>query len=204
MKRAVGLMLVVAVGVCSGSALGAKPSEVLTLSGQRFAGTPTITSSSCQADGPSSFSYVATGIATGPYPGFFIEVGRVTSVGQLMVHPTSFEAVFLIVPDPSDPNPTFQRIVGTRRLDPNSVSFVHCDVAFEPTFNVFLLNGGTLYEAPIITSDGRRCLDSGRADVLLFSSRVPDEPGTGGSYDSSFGPPPFADDRAHCRGRSHT
>jgi hypothetical protein len=201
--NAVGLILVIALGIEARSALGAKPPQVLTLSGQRFAGTPTITSSSCHAEGPSSFTYVATGIADEPYHGSFTEVGRVTAVGQFDVQATSYEATFVILPDPDDPNPTFERIVGTRTLDLMSGSVVRCDAVFEPLFNLYQLNTSSLYEATIFTSDGRRCLDSGRADVQLFSTSVRDEPGTVASYASSFGPPPFAGDRARCRGRSH-
>jgi hypothetical protein len=201
MKRALGLTLVVAFAAGASSALSAKPPEVLSLSGQRFAGTPTITSSNCQAEGPSSFAYVASGIADEPYHGVFTEVGRVSSFGQFNVQATSFEATFVIVPDASDPNPTFERIVGTRSLDPTATSIVFCDAVFEPQFDFYQLFTSSLYEATIYTSDGRRCLDSGRADVQLASTRVREEAGVVATYASSFGP---GDDRARCRGHSKT
>ncbi len=66
-------------GVASGNA--AKPTLPTppTLSGESFhQDTPTITSMNCRGIVPLTFSYSATGRASGPYPGTFTVRGRVT------------------------------------------------------------------------------------------------------------------------------
>jgi hypothetical protein len=74
------------------------------LSGETFAGTPSIVSASCNPDGTSTFTYVATGVAAGPYPGFFFERGTVThgptavpGGGTVGAPILSFQANFVIL-----------------------------------------------------------------------------------------------------------
>jgi hypothetical protein len=87
-----------------------------TLTGEQFVGMPRITSASCTVTGPSTFSYTATGVATGPYPGRFTEFGTVETLERARSVVSRFRAVFAITPDPAEPNPTFRRVVGTKTL----------------------------------------------------------------------------------------
>jgi hypothetical protein len=62
----------------TGSAQTIAPS----LTGEQFVGTVTVMSPNC-TPGSASFTYVATGTASGPYPGTFTETGSVTMGPQV-------------------------------------------------------------------------------------------------------------------------
>jgi hypothetical protein len=67
-------------GVASGKAAKPTPPTPPTLSGESFhQDTPTITSMNCRGIVPLTFTYSATGRASGPYPGTFTVRGRVTA-----------------------------------------------------------------------------------------------------------------------------
>jgi hypothetical protein len=70
-------------GVASGKAAKPTPPTPPTLSGESFhEDTPTITSMNCRGFVPLTFTYSATGRASGPYPGTFTVRGRVTGNEQ--------------------------------------------------------------------------------------------------------------------------
>lgn len=74
------LALVLALATLAPSAAG-EPAAPPSLNGEKFQqAIPTITSSSCASPTP-TFTYRAEGQATGPYPGSFVEEGRVEHQG---------------------------------------------------------------------------------------------------------------------------
>ena len=81
------LALVAAVAVPAASpAVAAKPTPPPTLDGQTFGAEPTFLNVNCTQTGTSEFSYHATGLATGPYAGTFVEDGTVTIGEQSIPH----------------------------------------------------------------------------------------------------------------------
>src|SRR5918996_3161248 len=97
-------MLAVAVatsgwGVFASAASAAPP----TLTGETFTAAPDITAT-CNPNGTSTVTFNASGVATGPYPGTFTEVG-VATIGPQVLSPgggqsvgtlLAFDAVFTI------------------------------------------------------------------------------------------------------------
>lgn len=104
MKRGKFLSIAIAMTVAALFA-SAAAAQVLppTLSGEHFVGVPDVTTN-CNPEGSSTVTFSVSGVATGPYPGTFTEVGSATigpqtlspgggqSIGTLL----TFDAVFTI------------------------------------------------------------------------------------------------------------
>jgi hypothetical protein len=70
------LAVIVALALAAAGVAVAQPAPPSTLTGESFhQDTPTITSVDCNESANYTYSYFATGTATGPYPGTFTETG---------------------------------------------------------------------------------------------------------------------------------
>jgi hypothetical protein len=115
---------------------------------------PTITSVDCREI--TSFTYLATGTATGPYPGTFTETGAVT-FNQL-------SASFTI-------DSPIGRVTGTTsgNVGVSCASGAFCEGAAACEGEAVAFNGGGTYEATITTADGS-FRNTGLIDLALFRS----------------------------------
>ncbi len=131
-----------------------------TLSGEHFVGVPDVTTD-CNPDGTSRVTFSVSGVATGPYPGTFTEVGSATigpqtlspgggqSIGTLL----TFDAVFTIGSPVGD-------VMGTKTLafpvtnPATQVAIGQCNtfqnVELEDVIDRFTVR----YEAQITTVEG--------------------------------------------------
>ena len=153
------------------------PSAVAPLTGENLLaselgtpGTSTVTGT-CNPLGTSTFTFIVTGEAFGPYPGTFTENGIVT-LGPFGVGPsfaaTSFESTFTI-------ESVAGTVTGTKTLTglgaPTSLGL--CGTAAFPTGEANSLHfAGTLsYTASITTPTGSGT-DSGESHVTLQDTQV--------------------------------
>lgn len=161
-----------AVAVVSAGAVGAQQ----TLTGEQFIGTPRITSADCRVTGPSTFTYTATGVATGPYPGRFTEFGTVETLERTRSVVRRFRAVFAITPDPAEPNPTFERIVGAKTLLAPLSGEADCDSQAFGDVDRFSLFVTHRYSAIIETAGNETCFDEGIGSIQMLVAGTPDGP----------------------------
>ena len=142
--------------------------------------TPTITSCNV-SDSGATFTYQVSGVATGAYPGTFVETGTVTVGPQdttLRQRVTAFTAQFTI-------NSTNGQVSGTKSYvptgDPNTnVANGRCSEGFfggENSGSLFIFRDDLRYEATISTPDGQSCTQQGDSLLRLIkgSSVLPDE-----------------------------
>jgi hypothetical protein len=151
-----------------------------TLSGEVFSdvfgeGDLVITSASCNPTGTSTFSFLATGPATGPYPGTYEETGTVTIGPQtpgLATAVLSFTASFTIDSAVGD-------VTGTKSFtgpsDPVAAQDGTCLDASSlgTTRSMNLDSAGVTYDATILTADGTFA-DHGDADVNVLEQTLDD------------------------------
>lgn len=146
-----------ALGVASSTASADTQTLPPTLSGEEFFGTPPINlTGNCDVNGTSTLSFSVSGVAAGPYPGTFTEVGTATvgpqtvdlvggnALGTLL----TFDAVFTIHSPVGD-------VTGTKTLtaiDPAG-SVGTCATLFDAEIR-FLVARSVRYEAEISTSGG--------------------------------------------------
>lgn len=142
-----------AIAAPNAGAKPAPPAPPPSLSGEAFAGTPTITSASCNPAGNSTFTYHIEGGAFGPYPGTFEETGTVVVGPQLGPPPSagfplvSIEATFTI------DSPTGQ-VEGTKSLRPGSL--LAFGVCLDSPTAIRYASAATLdYTATITTATGK-------------------------------------------------
>jgi hypothetical protein len=145
-----------------------------TLTGEEFFGTPRITSANCTVTGPSTFSYTATGVATGPYPGRFTEFGTVETLERTRSVVSRFRAVFTITPDPADPQPTFKRVVGTKTLLAPLSGEADCDSLAFGDIDRFSLFVTHRYTAVIQSASGETCFDAGIGSIQMLLVGTPE------------------------------
>lgn len=131
-----------------------------TLTGEQFIAEPEITAS-CNPDGTSTVTFTASGVATGPYPGTFTEVGTATigpqtlspgggqSIGTLL----TFDAVFTIQSPAGE-------VTGTKTIafpvtnPATEVAIGQCN-SFQNVELVDVIDRFTVrYEAQISTAEG--------------------------------------------------
>lgn len=160
---ALGSLAMCTIAVVSAKAAVIQP----TLTGEELFGTPIITSANCTPDGPSSFTYTVSGMALGPYPGEFTEVGRVETLGFPRAPVLSFQAAFTITPDPLDPNATFRRIVGAKTIGDPTAGEADC-ASVDVTGERFSLFVSHRYTAVIERPDGSTCSDRGVGAIQML------------------------------------
>jgi hypothetical protein len=133
-----------------------------TLRSSSIDGTPSCTGT----NGLPTESFTVSGqVLFGPYyPGTFTESGSVTLSGEPNGPVVAYEATFTIMPDPADPNPSFTRITGTKRLVSREGTGSNCVDGFIFNFGIIGPLGNATYEATIETPTGT-CRDSGATQV---------------------------------------
>ena len=141
----IGTVALAAAAVAYGKQSPSPPPPSLT--GEAFAGSPTITSASCNPTGQSTFTYHIVGGAFGPYPGTFEETGVVTIGPQVGAFPSGDPLVSLTAEFTID-SPTGQ-VEGTKTLvpGPNALGICIDPVRFATAINL-------QYEATITTASG--------------------------------------------------
>jgi hypothetical protein len=181
-----GLMVRLAIAGLSAIPLATSPMVAAAstappvLSLEFLSGAPQI-AATCNPGGTSTITYFVTGVANGPYPGTFAEVGRFTIgpenaprfINGFQSGPvTSFDAVFAI-------NSPVGKVTGVKTLViPSTVVGTCYD------FSAFVLPGGfptisgtfremcacpfgLAYQARITAPDGSQFADSGQSGVLI-------------------------------------
>jgi hypothetical protein len=161
-----GATLLIA-GLVVAPALAANPS---TLTGEQLTGQPTITDpgatctpTNAPPDGAShTFSYTATGVATGPYPGTFTESGTVTFSNTFPDQngnpggPISSWAVSFTI------DSTAGQVVGDKRLSRTPGAFANCGDITRGGLTQFQRNAsGTLNYGALIRIGARAYVDYG-------------------------------------------
>lgn len=143
------------------------------LGGERLSETdPSITN--CAAgSGGGSFSYEASGTATGSYPGTFTETGTIT-VGP-EEGPTSRQRITSVQVQFAIDSPVGQ-VTGTKQYvptgDPN-VNFANgkCTDDFGTLGgSIFVASDDLRYSATIVTPDGQTCTQSGPTSLSLVDN----------------------------------
>jgi len=166
-------------------ALGQAPSltgeELLSRDFEGFpipdSGVVDITATVCNPDGSGSFSFFASGVATGPYPGPYEETGSYAFgpedlLGNSTV--TAFTATFSI------DSPAGQ-VDGTKTIGAVPATAQGC---LESGGDRFFAGGGVAdYDAAIVLPDGRRCTDAGTAE---HSTTLNDFASVGSSSENFF------------------
>jgi len=214
-RIAAALVMVIACVGTSLSAADAAQATAPTLSGEVFSAASATAAGDCDPSTTATFTYAATGIATGPYPGTFTESGTVTIqpqpagppelLGQLPPAPlVSWTASFTIS------SPTGQ-VTGTKTLSlaggTGNCYFYH----LIGIFHIFRSADGTLdYTADITTANGtfsdrgtsvgslHTDLDSGP-----FSETFASALGTAEPVDVAPGNSPFVQPGRGCGDRNH-
>jgi hypothetical protein len=141
------LALAVLVAAAVASAKPAPSAPPPSLSGEAFAGTPTITSANCNPAGQSTFTYHIIGGAFGPYPGTFEETGVVTIGPQVGAFPSGDPLVSLTADFTIDS--VVGQVQGTKELVPGPNALGIC---IEPVHFATAIN--LQYEAIITTATG--------------------------------------------------
>jgi hypothetical protein len=159
-RRTIAAILVAALtalGVVSSTASADTPTPPPTLSGEELFGTPPINlTGNCNISGTSTLSFSVSGVATGPYPGTFTEVGTATvgpqtvdlSGGNALGTLLTFDAVFTIHSSVGD-------VTGTKTLtviDPAG-SVGTCATLNDAEIR-FLVARSVRYQAEISTAGG--------------------------------------------------
>jgi hypothetical protein len=148
-RRRVVVVLALATLPVSGGSLAFAQEVPPTLSGEFFhQDVPTITSIDCREG--LHFTYLATGTATGPYPGTFTETGAVdVEVSGSTVTSSRFSARFTI-------DSPVGRVTGTTSGGPgvSCGSGDFCEGAADCEGEGVAFNSGGTYEATITTADG--------------------------------------------------
>jgi hypothetical protein len=169
------VIALVSIAACAVAAVSARAAvEQPTLTGEEFVGTPRITSANCTVTGPSTFAYTVTGIATGPYPGRFTEFGTVETLERTRSVVSRFRAVFAITPDPAEPNPTFERVVGAKTLLAPLSGEADCDSQAPGDVDRFSLLVTHRYSAVIETAEGETCSDEGIGSIQMLLAGTPE------------------------------
>ena len=184
-REMMGLMVRLAIAGLSAIPLATSPMLAAAstappvLSFEFLSGAPQITAT-CNPGGTSTITYFVTGVASGPYPGTFAEVGRFTIgpenaprfiIGFQSGPVTSFDAAFAI-------NSPVGKVTGVKTLVIPSSVFGTCY-----DFSAFVIPGGPTisgtfrevcgcpfglaYQARITTPDGSQFVDSGQSGVLI-------------------------------------
>jgi hypothetical protein len=127
---------------------------------------------SCVPKGNSTFTFQARGSAFGPYVGRFVETGTYTIGpvekpvdGSFMHVPTQeFETDFTIVPEASDPNPAFERVVGHMSMLPETATGYCTDEA--PLIGTVRTAAARFrYEADVYVAGQVAIHDSGESSI---------------------------------------
>lgn len=155
------LLLVESLVVATPGAQAAPPPP--SLAGEVFLGTqgPGDAVGTCNSGAASgTFTFHATGTATGPYPGTFVEditVGAqfLDSLPESAPTMTSLHATFTITTDTGT-------VTGTKDLPLFAPGFACCTGASQPIFYGFFETTALTYSATI-DSGGRKYVDSGTA-----------------------------------------
>lgn len=160
----------------------AAPASVPTLSGETFHVTGGPTSVTCTLDsGTGSFSFTASGMASGPYSGTFEETGSATVDRSPPQTLTAFSATFTITaPDGST------AVTGSTALAPGNAQPCQQVVQFDASTGLVTATSfPATYRATIYTSKGNY-RDEGSAPGSLSTTYSP-QLGLGGtSLDQSF------------------
>lgn len=164
-------------GTPAGISIGAAQDVAVPgLGGTTLVASTSSGSGGCWTDAPSSFSFLASGAATGAYPGTFVESGTVTIDGAInsTQRMTAFSSTFTI----DSPN---GQVSGTKWLEPFSSSqnmdTGDCEPLSSGDYRYVATAWNLRYEATITTPDGRTCTTVG-SSILQFvhnSSVLPNQ-----------------------------
>lgn len=169
----------------------------------------TITSSNCNPNGTSTFTFSSSGqasgtfdpdngLAAGPYPGTFTKTGAVTlgpqaaGMGALPAPGTvtSFQASFTITPAPGDTS--YNQVTGTKKLDTSRGALVAQCLEFtnNPVYgngHFYYVNGDSVYDTRISAAEGTFA-DRGLAPLTLtnFTGDAPGVPTESGLFQQFY------------------
>lgn len=128
-------------------ALAAPPSPAAppaTMTGESFVAVGGTGPDHCSSSG-GTFSFSASGVATGPYPGTFTETGAATENREFFLD--SFSADFTIYSASGD-----VLVTGSKHLDPSLLDQTAC--VYQPGNAGEMFGNGTIYNATIFTATG--------------------------------------------------
>lgn len=179
------VILVVAAAAIAASAAAGQSSPPVpppTLTGEAFAGFPTITSASCNPAGNSTFSYHVANGAFGPYSGTFVETGVVTVGPQAGAFPSGDPLVSVTASFTID-SPV-GHVEGTKTLVPSPTALGIC--LDTPAGGIrFATATGFVYSATITTATGV-FHDEGTSNLGSVGSTVPGSSGFSEGFISSL------------------
>jgi hypothetical protein len=140
-------------------------------------GDVTVTPDTCsEALDAETISYVASGPATGPYPGTFTESGTFTIGDGGAI--TSFTATF-------DIDSTIGEVTGTKSA-PNLSGTVTCfNLLGAESLQWNAPQGQTSYEATIVTPSSGTVIDRGKTDVHVETIKGLGAEGPGGLFENA-------------------
>jgi len=169
MRSLHALVVLAAVGVVAGCPVAAHAQA--SLSGETLRSTSIDGAPTCGSAGATDSFSISGQVEFGPYfPGSFTEQG--TASGDTNGLVTGFDASFTITPDPADPDPTFTRITGTKRLVKSEGTASLCIPDLLYGIGILgnpLVDPLATYEAIIETPTGT-CKSSGATQVQFRDS----------------------------------
>jgi hypothetical protein len=181
------------------SAKQSPPAAPPSLSGTSFAGSPTITSASCNPAGNSTFSYHVAGISFGVYSGTYDETGVVTVGPQVGATPSgdllvSITASFTI-------DSVIGHVEGTKTLVPGPNALGIClDTLAGPIH--FATATTLVYSATITTATGV-FHDEGTSNLGSVGSTLPGGSGFSEGFVSSLLEPVAVKNGRGCGDENH-
>ena len=189
----VGLVAVLAASTFVAAAAAAKPAPPPPpppLTGTAFAGTPTITSSSCNPAGTSTFSYYVTGASVGPYTGVFEERGTVVIGPQPLGDPAEQAPLVSLTATFSIDSPT-GRVDGTKSLvAPIAGAYGAClegvTLPVLGTATIYFATASPLEYTATIRTNGAVYRDEGMSSLGSVQQTASTAFGTQGGFSEGF------------------